>query len=97
MILLRSFTRADPKTTVDGYRPMYGGTCYSDVPYMSVLSHVTQYNNRSVIATVPITATTSGMQVYAHPIDGYALQQQTIYLSNNVRELRNVVMTKNPS
>ncbi|USW51757.1 hypothetical protein Slin15195_G050760 [Septoria linicola] len=77
-----NFSRADPKTTVDGYRPFYGGTCYSDVPSGSGV-RVTQYNNASISATITFTASTDGAQVYAHPIDGYALQQaqQTIFVS----------------
>ena len=78
------FKRTDPSITVDGYRPMYGGTCYSPAPVGTGI-RVTQYNNMSVSATVTFTASTSGANVYAHPIDGYALQaQETVFVSANV-------------
>ncbi|KAL9530755.1 hypothetical protein SMMN14_05632 [Sphaerulina musiva] len=81
------FRRTDPKTTVDGYRPFYGGTCYSELPSGSAV-RVTQYNNLSISATVTFTASSQNVGLYAHPIDGYAYQaQETIFVSSNATSL----------
>ena len=36
---------------------------------------VTQYNEKSISVTKDWVVTTTSAQVYAHPIDGYGLQQ----------------------
>ncbi|KAF2161910.1 hypothetical protein M409DRAFT_27637 [Zasmidium cellare ATCC 36951] len=55
-----------------------GGTCYSDLSSGQVLTQVTQYNDKSISATIPFTATAAGAQVYAHPMDGYSAQEAQV-------------------
>lgn len=79
IVTRRNFKGAPPKndTTLDGFRPFYGGTCYSDATVGRVLS-VTQYNERSVVGSSQWTVTATSAQVYARPIDGYAVREATV-------------------
>ncbi|KAF2473736.1 uncharacterized protein BDR25DRAFT_197584, partial [Lindgomyces ingoldianus] len=60
-----------PDVTVDPKRPGYGGTCYSDFTVSSTYA-VTAYNVSGATNLAIWTASTSGAQAYAHPIDGFA-------------------------
>ncbi|KAI1393263.1 uncharacterized protein F4822DRAFT_423731 [Hypoxylon trugodes] len=61
-----------PDTTVDGDRPAYGGTCYSNFQSGQTVK-VTAYDSASVTRALDWTASASTDQAYAHPIDGFQI------------------------
>ncbi|KAI5860496.1 hypothetical protein GGS23DRAFT_580373 [Durotheca rogersii] len=65
-----------PESPADTNRPAYGGTCYSNFQAGQTV-RVTAYDSASVTATVIWTAAASTDQAYAHPIDGFRIQQST--------------------
>lgn len=69
-----------PSTTVDSRRPAYGGTCYSSVTLDKTYT-VTAYNASTVTATQAWPATNSLDQIYAHVIEGYALELRAATVS----------------
>lgn len=84
LTIYSGFRGHPPVDPADGYRPFYGGTCYSQLTSGQTLDVVT-YNNRSAIATGPWPVTTDSAQVYARPIDGYSMQEAvTTTLEANV-------------
>jgi hypothetical protein len=64
-----------PDTSTPG-RPAYGATCYSSISSIAV----TQYDNSS--SSGLMTFSTAG-QAYAHPFDGFAMDQAVILASNS--------------
>ncbi|KAF2202680.1 hypothetical protein GQ43DRAFT_303356 [Delitschia confertaspora ATCC 74209] len=66
-----------PDSTLIASRPGYGGTCYSDFT-VSVTYTVTAYNVSGATMLAPWTASTSGAQAYAHPIDGFAVSPPNV-------------------
>lgn len=61
---------------IDTSRPGYGGTCYSDFG-VSQTYPVIAYNEAGDTASQIFSASVSGAQAYAHPIDGFALSSPT--------------------
>ncbi|KAJ4305316.1 hypothetical protein N0V90_000847 [Kalmusia sp. IMI 367209] len=66
-----------PDKTVDSDRPAYGGTCYSDLPANTNIP-VIAYDETGDTASKAFSASTSGAQAYAHPMDGWALTSPTM-------------------
>ncbi|PVI04843.1 hypothetical protein DM02DRAFT_611201 [Periconia macrospinosa] len=65
-----------PDSTVDSNRPFYGGTCYSDMTSGSSYPLV-QYNTNGDTASSLFPVTTTNVQAFAHPIDGFAATSPT--------------------
>ncbi|KAF1953598.1 hypothetical protein CC80DRAFT_537461 [Byssothecium circinans] len=65
-----------PDSTVDSARPFYGGTCYSEMT-MGSSYPVIQYNTNADTASTLFPVTATGVQAYAHPIDGFAMTSPT--------------------
>jgi hypothetical protein len=66
-----------PDTPVDPNRPAYGGTCYSDFAIKTNYP-VIAYDEEGGSSSQIFSASTSGAQAYAHPIDGWALTSPSI-------------------
>ena len=64
-----------PSIAVDSDRPYFGGTCYSSVPKGQTIS-VFAYDATGFTGKAPLPVTTKPFQIYAHPIDGIALDSQ---------------------
>ncbi|KAF2127213.1 hypothetical protein P153DRAFT_358831 [Dothidotthia symphoricarpi CBS 119687] len=62
---------APPSSIAVSSRPAYGGTCYSDFTVSSTLTAL-KYNSEGSTGTEPWIASKTGIQAYAHPIDGFA-------------------------
>jgi len=71
LIVNSGYGLAAPTVSVLSDRPAFGGTCYSDLTSGSSYL-MTQYGSSSVTQTTYFPATTTGMQAYAYPIDGFA-------------------------
>lgn len=66
-----------PDAPVDTNRPAYGGTCYSDFA-VGTNYPVIAYDAEGDTTSQQFSASTSGAQAYAHPMDGIALTSPTI-------------------
>lgn len=66
-----------PDTTIVANRPGYGGTCYSDLTFSSTYT-LTAFNISGATNVAPWVASKTGMQAYAHPIDGFVAKAPVV-------------------
>lgn len=62
---------ANPTNNPFSDRPAFGGTCYTPIE-MATPVLVTAYGSAGVTATITFSATTSNVQAYAYPYEGFA-------------------------
>jgi len=75
LVASRGFNFHQP-SSAPSQRPAYGGTCFSDFT-LDQTATVTGYNSESVTGTAQFVASTTPAQAFAHPIDGWALQDES--------------------
>lgn len=67
----RGYDLTPPKDPLIDSRPAYGGTCYSPFT-VGVIETAVAYDADGSTHLQPWSASTSGANAYAHPIDGFA-------------------------